>query len=108
MSEAERRAWSRMTWIWTDEELNRFTFLNGIGAKLYICVDVHGLACREARRMIQNLMLLIREGFDLRIIHGYRHGCAIKDMLWHDYDHRRLAGRRNDGGNSGATLFQVA
>lgn len=92
----------------TDEELGRFTFLSDANGALALRGDLHGLSCREARRLLNNLMLLIRDDFDLIVIHGYRHGQAIKDMLWHDYDNRRLAARCGDKKNPGVTLFKVA
>ena len=108
MSDMEHRAWMRMTCVMTDEELGRFTFLGAANGTLALRGDLHGLSCREARRLLNNLMLLIRDDFDLVIIHGYRHGRAIKDMLRYDYDNRRLAARWDDKRNPGVTLFQVA
>lgn len=46
-----------------------------------IVLDLHGLTCREARRIIVNLVNILRQRVWIVLIHGYRHGTAIKDML---------------------------
>ena len=108
MSAIEDRAWNRMEFIYTNDEMSRFTFSSPSETTLFIQVDLHNLSCFEARRLLNNLMLLVQDQFELLIIHGYRHGQALKDMLWFDYENQRLAGRYDIDYNPGETLFKVA
>lgn len=97
-----------MACVMTDKELSRFTFCTDAAGVLMLSADLHGLSCSKARRLLNNLILLVGGKFDLIVIHGYRHSQALKDMLWYDYDNRRLTGRESDDDNLGVTLLKIA
>ena len=46
-----------------------------------IMVDLHGLTEREARRFLRNLIACMKTKFSIFVVHGYRHGTVIKDMI---------------------------
>ena len=48
-----------------------------------IRVDVHGMSKSEALRLLQNLIAMNRsENFTIEVVHGYRHGAAIKEAIY--------------------------
>lgn len=78
MSETNMRR--RLGRIFTDDEMQRIT-MNIENGRPTIKVDVHGMACNEARKFLSNLIALFRTAFRLVVIHGYTHGTAIRDMI---------------------------
>ena len=66
-----------------------------------ITLDVHGLTCRKAKRFINNIINLTWGDCVVEVIHGYRHGTRIKDMLRqrfiNPYIKRIVADQRNHG-----------
>ena len=70
-----------------------------------ITIDVHGLTCREARRFISNTGILTKGYFPVRIIHGYRHGTAIRDMLRKESINSHIHHWMNTSNNMGVTTL---
>ena len=64
--------------ILTIEDINRIQFIE---YRNEIIVDLHGMKCYEAKRLINNLLNLTKGTVKMIIIHGYHHGTAIKDMI---------------------------
>ena len=50
------RAMARLAMILTTAELCRVQIRDGAACEPSVIVDVHGLKCREARRLINNIM----------------------------------------------------
>ncbi len=46
-----------------------------------VTLDVHGLKCTQAKKIINNLLNAVRQKIRLIVIHGFNHGTAIKEML---------------------------
>ena len=46
-----------------------------------VVLDVHGLKCSQARKIINNMLNISRQKFRLVVIHGFHGGTAIKDMI---------------------------
>ena len=93
--------------IYTTEELSRI-IVEDDDNQLNIIVDVHGMKCREARRLINNLILLISGSFTMEIIHGYIHGTAIKEMIAKETINNRIKNRYEDTWHYGVTYLNVA
>lgn len=108
MSRKETMALQRMRLILTNEQMERLCFKDEPGSELTLCLDLHGLTCKEARRLVDMVIFLVRDNFLLLLVHGYQHGQSIKDMLWYQYDNHRLQSRRDDDYNLGLTYFNVA
>ena len=62
--------------VFSWDDLARLSIVDG---ELY--VDVHGLTCPKAQRFLKNILALLKGSVSMYIIHGYNHGCAIKEML---------------------------
>ena len=73
-----------------------------------IICDVHGLSVLEARRIIRNIINITRSPIHLRVIHGYTHGTAIKDMLAQECVADRIVSRVCPESNPGETIMSIA
>lgn len=57
-----------------------------------IKVDLHGMYVEDARALLENWLSHAPAGIrELRIIHGYRQGDALRSMLRTDFKHPRTA-----------------
>ena len=92
----------KLMMIFTKEELNRISE-NGHT----ITVDLHGLIVRDAKRLLNNLMVLNRDGYDICAIHGYNHGTAIKEMIRGTLGNPRLSSKKSVNGNYGRTVLKM-
>ena len=97
----------RFNSLFSASDLSRLTILENNG-EITIKLDVHGLSQYQAKRFIQNVINLgLGERFTLTIIHGYRHGVAIKTML-EGYTHTHIIQKYYDSQNPGVTHLSVA
>ena len=93
--------------IFTEDEIARITV--DIEPECpNVTVDVHGLKCRDAKRLINNIINLLRVRFQLKVIHGYNHGTAIKNMLATNYTNSHVRKKYLDTYNQGVTYMVVA
>jgi DNA-nicking Smr family endonuclease len=65
-----KRAAELLEMILTDGELRR------IKSERYglIYVDLHGLSCKKARRLLSNIINILHGPASIKVIHGYHHG----------------------------------
>lgn len=66
----------KFEFVFSKDDLQRFNVVDG---ELYI--DVHGMTCPVAQRFLKNTLALLKGAMNIYVIHGYNHGCAIKEML---------------------------
>ena len=78
------------------------------GEVVKVSVDVHGLTCREARRFISNVVNISGGFCVIEIIHGYRHGTRLKDMLQNRFSNPHISQIATDFTNPGVTCLQPA
>lgn len=95
---------SRLELILTQEEMKRIT-INERWQE--ITVDVHGLHKGEARRLIRNVIHLIRNAFTMTIVHGYNNGVALQQMFRSTFADHRVTGIRLIEKNQGVTEYDV-
>ncbi len=93
---------NKLKMILPDTDMKRITIKNKKG-KIKIFADVHGMKVWEAKRFINNILNLIRETMELIIIHGYKHGSAIKEMLQKEFDNGHVTKISPDRDNMGVT-----
>lgn len=98
---------SRLMQILTLDEIRRITITEKTGEQVRIVVDVHGMKCYQARRLINNIINAARSVFHLLVIHGYHRGTAIKDMLARDFSNIHIVERYVDFYNEGLTHMIV-
>lgn len=96
----------KMRMIMTEQELSKIRIME-TGEQVVVTVDLHGLSCSEARRFINNTICLIKQSFVFRIIHGYNHGTALKDMIWDNLANSRVKEKKNDLCNPGLTYLSI-
>ncbi len=73
-----------------------------------IIYDAHGQTVLEARRTIRNIANIVMAPITLIVIHGYRHGTAIKEMLAEENFSGRLICRYSPEFNPGETFMEIA
>ena len=97
---------NRMEMIFTREEIQRITedIRNNVHT---LTVDVHGLRVKEAKRLLNNLMSINREGYNICVIHGYNHGTAIKEMIHGKLNNPRMEEKKGGKGNYGRTVLKM-
>ena len=76
--------------------------------KWSIVIDVHGLTVQEAKKMLKNLINILRIGVQIVVIHGYHGGTAIRDMIRTDDFGYRLQSISSPLANPGVSVLQVA
>ena len=98
---------SRLHIVFTDAEINRMTLLTSLERDVEkIILDVHGMTCREAERFINNVVNITRGTCVVEIIHGYRHGTRIKEMLRQRFLNPKIIRIVGDQYNLGITYLQ--
>ncbi len=99
---------SRLSMILTVEELDRIQVSQNADDEIIIVADVHGMTCTGARKLLNNIINVIRVSFQLIIIHGYNHGTAIKDMLANNFFNHHIYDKYTDTYNYGVTHMLIA
>ena len=97
----------RMTFILAGDSMTRVQITSdGDGPK--ITLDLHGMSCKLARRVVKSIIAMYRFSFELVLIHGYNHGTALKDMLNNSFDYDRIMSKSSSENNPGVTKFAIA
>ena len=91
----------RLGLIMNEEKLNRIS----VSKNGEISVDVHYLGTKEVMVLISNIIALTQSACTVRVIHGYNHGTAIKDMINGRYKNNRIIERRPSLSNKGVTAL---
>ena len=71
----------RMSFVIFGEDTWRATYRQD-GDSIHMYYDTHGMNVNRAKRTLKNIIALAPCEMDLSVIHGYRGGTAIKDMIW--------------------------
>lgn len=99
----------KFKFIFTDDMVNRIaTIPSSEGTVERIILDVHGLSYREAERFISNVINISQGCCVVEVIHGYRHGTKIKDMLRDRFLNPHIESIFADRYNLGITYLQPA
>lgn len=97
----------RLTTILSKSDMKRITIKTKKGM-IKIYADVHGMKVWEAKRFINNILNLMKEAIELIIIHGYKHGSAIKEMLENEFNNGHVKSITPDRDNQGVTHILAA
>jgi hypothetical protein len=71
-----------------------------------IIVDLHELGTKEAMVLVNNIINLNRDNCNIKVIHGYNHGTALKDMINSRFKNPRIVSRHGVASNLGVTVIQ--
>lgn len=97
----------KMAFLFPGEERKRVRVSESSSGNLYISLDVHGMRCWQAKRSVNNLINIVQSPFILTVIHGYRHGTAILDMVRYEFNSKRIKEWRADNYNRGVTHLSI-
>lgn len=97
---------SQLAIIFSDNELDRISITDERN-HISITIDVHRLKCHQAKRLINNIISLVRTAFELIIIHGFNHGTAIRDMLSNNFNNNHIEKKYIDQYNQGVTHMLI-
>lgn len=87
---------------------NRRLVAEETDGRVRVTVDVHGLTANQAKRLINNIIAMIRRSFELIVIHGYHHGTAIRDMIYTDLANPKIESKHLEIWNPGITVMRIA
>ncbi len=96
----------KMTFVMFGDDLWRVKISHEEDGTPIVCVDLHQMSCKEARRALNNIIALYKFEFKLDVIHGYNHGTAIRDMIRGDFNNRRIK-RMFFPHNQGRTVLEI-
>ncbi len=98
----------KMSFVMKKEYLKKASVVINEDGVMVIRIDLHGLTQREAKKLIDALLLLNRGVFILDLIHGYVHGMELKKLIYSGLDNRRIIRKWGYSNNPGETFLQVA
>lgn len=73
---------SRLLFLFPGSEEAKRVNVEMKDGKMLVTVDFHGMKTSDARKLVINIINIIRVPFNLDMIHGYRHGDSIRTMLY--------------------------
>ena len=93
--------------IFTKEELTRLEkYVDKKGHKC-IQVDLHGCTADQTRKFLKNLINCQRDNVNLKIIHGYKHGTVLRDIIRSEQLSKRTYNLKPAWRNEGVTYLRV-
>lgn len=97
----EEKIRDRLSYIIRKDDMKNVSVKMGTDGP-YITLNVHGWSVSKTSKIMEKMLLLEKEAFSLNVIHGYRHGTEIKQMLCR-FTHARLLKSRGYNENPGIT-----
>ena len=88
-------------------EKKRVSYRVNVDGYMEVILDVHGLKCRQAKRIINNILNGVMQRIHLTIIHGFNHGTAIREML-PKMENSHIVDMQLDNNNPGKTTILAA
>ena len=72
----------------------------------FVTIDLHGMRTVEAEKTIENALKKADSGtYQIRLIHGYNRGTAIRDMIYDNFRYEPKVKRIIPGDNQGITVI---
>ena len=93
--------------VFSDFELERiYIFYSAESTEIQ--VDLHGLSCREAERLVRTIIALIpNDHFSITLIHGFHRGQALKDLFTNTFSNNRVRQTISHSDNPGRTTLII-
>ncbi len=105
---AAEQIMERMTFILNGDDLRRVNIQKDNKGNIIVVIDVHGMRVAEAKKVLNSIIIMYRFPFKLRVIHGYNHGTAIRDMIADELDNQRIVSKKVMYYNPGITSIRLA
>lgn len=103
---SEKEIMNRLEFVLYMNNKDRYSVI--MGEKPNITVDLHMLTCKEAKKLINQIIAICRFPFELSLIHGYNHGTALRTMVQSDFNENpRIKAITQQEHNEGLTIFSV-
>lgn len=94
----------RIKTILSPTDMARITFTS----RNKLTVDVHGFSVNHMKYFLKNIAALIREPFEMTIIHGFNHGTSLLEAIRNDKMFYRSYEIIKDRTNPGVTHVHFA
>ena len=98
---------TNLRFILREDELRRIEITEDAGTTT-VRVDLHEMHVKEARLFLKNIIAVSRNDFILEVIHGYNNGTALKTMVLHEMENKRITDRNGIKNNPGRTELRIA
>ncbi len=98
---------SNMDFILSETEKKVIKVHTGTDGKQIVDADLHGMTCKVAKRFITNIIAMDQSAFEFRLIHGYNHGTALKEMISITKFSERVQSKRGLPYNYGITILDI-
>lgn len=102
MAEKENDLLKRLNMVLPQKDLARITIEKDTDAVL---VDLHNMGTKDAKILLNNIINLNRNGCVIKVIHGYNHGIALKDMINGRFNNPRINTKEEHEKNKGMTIL---
>lgn len=96
----------KMQLVFKKEDLARIT--PSKSKENQLIVDLHGLGTKDSLVLLNNIININRDACDIKVIHGYNHGTALKDMINGRFVNTRILDRVMSESNPGVTMIRCA
>ncbi len=97
---------TKLEFIFTTDWMNRITFPETGDDK--ITIDLHCLSCKEAEKLVKDVIAVTKGPFKIELIHGYNSGTALKETIYNHKISGRISKRTSPGYNLGVTELIIA
>ena len=97
-----------MKMIFTRDEMERIVITADEQGTTNVDLDLHGLDCKQAQRLVKNVINVNRGEFILDVIHGYHNGTALKSLLLNTDWGVRVRFKNCSDVNPGRTYLAIA
>ena len=105
---SQRILYEKIGFLYKSEDVDRVKWKSA-DSRIVITVDLHRMTCIEAKRFIKNIISLFYQWpFTFRIIHGYTHGTAIKEMIHKEEISPRIKTISSPEYNPGMSILEIA
>ena len=96
---------TKLEFLFTKELLGRISYPE---QEDMVVIDLHYLTCRDAEKLVKNVIALTDGSFTMELIHGYNSGTKIKELLYTSEISSRIKDRKSPGYNLGVTQLTIA
>jgi len=96
-----RATMARFMMVLCKDDMDRIKF----SGENELTVDLHGLGAKASIILLNNIINLNRASCDIKVIHGFNHGTALKDVVNSRFFNPRIKGRAVVANNPGMTIL---
>jgi len=102
MGNRENELLARLTLVLKKADLDRIRIEERTDTVL---VDLHNLGTKDAKILLNNIINLNKNDCNIKVIHGYNNGIALKDMINRRFVNPRIEKKTECVNNKGVTIL---